>query len=81
MHVYVFLHACCLLFVFLLKKAQHISDVLYFKDFVYVRINKTRVERTAVRGGGGSKAGYNGQGKMRFRQGKVSEKSGNFISD
>ena len=53
----------------------------YINDLVYVRIHKTRAEQTAVRGGGGSKARYNGQGKMRFGQGKVSEKSGNFISD
>ena len=32
-------------------------------------------------GEGGCKAGYTGQGKMNFGQGKVSEKSGNFISD
>ena len=30
---------------------------------------------------GNSKARYNGQGKMNFGQGKVSEKSVNFISD
>ena len=30
----------------------------------------------AVRGGDGSKVWYNGQGKMKFGQGKVSEKSG-----
>ena len=35
----------------------------------------------AVTGGGGCKAPYNGQGKMKFGQGKVSEKSGIFISD
>ena len=83
------LHACicsfliCLLSVVCLfiKKQQHISDVLYFKDLVYVRINKTPTVGTAVRGGGGSKELYLGQGKMRFGQGKVSEKSGNFISD
>ena len=34
----------------------------------------------ALRGGGGSKGLYNGQGKMRFGQGKVSKKSGNLIS-
>ena len=39
-----------------------------------------RLEQTAIIGGG-RKAGYNGQGKMNFGQGKVSEKSGNFISD
>ena len=39
------------------------------------------IKRTAVRGEGGSKVWYNGQGKMRFCQGKVSEKSRNFISD
>ena len=63
--------------LFIKKKTQHISDVLYFKDLVYVRINKI----CAVREGGGSKVWYNGQGKMRFGQGKISEKSGNFISD
>ena len=52
------LAACCLSFH--KKKQQHISDELYFKDLVYVRINKTRAEWTAVRGGGGSKAWYNG---------------------
>ena len=60
MHVMFFsdmLAAYCLSFY----KKMHISDVLYFKDLVYVRINKTRAERTAVSGGGGSKAGYNGQ--------------------
>ena len=39
-----------------------------------------RVERTAIIGGG-RKARYTGQGKMNFGQGKVSEKSGNFMSD
>ena len=68
--IFIFWHAAWLLFVF-----------LYFKDLVHVRINKTRVERTAVRGGGGSKALYNSQGKMRFGQGKLSKKLGNFISD
>ena len=64
-----------------IKKPQHISDVLYFKDLVYVRIDKTPTEQTPVRRGGGSKARYNGQGKKRFGQGKVSEKSGKFLSD
>ena len=41
----------------------------------------TQAERTAVKGGEGSKERYRGQGKMKFGQGKVSEKSGNFISD
>ena len=41
----------------------------------------TQAERTAVRGGEGSKESYSGQGKMKLGQGKVSEKSGNFISD
>ena len=50
------LAACCLSFY----KKQHISDVLYLKDLVYVRINKTRAEQTAVREGGGSKTWYNG---------------------
>ena len=39
------------------------------------------VERTAIIGEGGCKVQYNGQGKMNFGQGKVNEKSGNFISD
>ena len=30
-----------MLVVFILKKQQHISDVLYYKDLVYVRIHKT----------------------------------------
>ena len=40
----------------------------------------TRMEWMAV-SGGNSKAQYNGQGKMNFGQGKVSEQSGNIISD
>ena len=53
--------------------------LVYCKEFVNVRINKTRAEWTAVRGGrgGGSKARYNyGLRKMRFGQGKVSENQG-----
>ena len=40
-----------------------------------------RVELTAIIIEGGHKAQYTGQGKMKFGKGKVSEKSGNFISD
>ena len=35
----------------------------------------------AVSEGGRRESQYNGQGKMNLGQGKVSEKSGNFISD
>ena len=35
----------------------------------------------AVRGGGGGERAIKCQGKMNFGQGKVSAKSGNFISD
>ena len=64
-----FLTCCCLL----LKK--HISAVsIHFKDsLIYVRINKIQSKCTAVRGGRGSKVRYNGQGKMKFGQGKDSE--------
>ena len=40
-----------------------------------------RAYQTAGRGGGVRESAENGQGKMNFGQGKVSEKSGNFISD
>ena len=40
----------------------------------------TRVEQMAV-SEGNSKARYNGQGKMNFGQGKVSENSWNIISN
>ena len=35
------------------------------------RINKTWADRESVKGGGGGKVPYNGQGKMNFGQGKV----------
>ena len=38
-----------------------------------VSINETRAYQTPVRGGGGREPVINGQGKMNFGQGKVSE--------
>ena len=72
---------CLLLVVCLFIKKQHFSNVLYFKDLVFVRINITPAEWTAVREGEGKKLRYNSKGNMRFGQEKASEKSGHFISD
>ena len=62
-----------------IKCIQCKAQAFYFQGFslIDVRINKMGV----VRGGGRSKARFNGQRKMNFCQGKVSEKSGKFISD
>ena len=50
-------------------------------SLINVQTNNRRMEQAAIIGEGSHKVQYNGQGKMNFGQGKVSEKSGNFISD